>query len=531
MRAGLSPTEELILGYLADGLYDAEIAVRAGLTVEDLKSRIARVLQREHLLDRAALVEWWESGAESTPASALPPNESGRGRSFVLVASIAAFVVVVLVAIALFPGDDSPEPVSPEATIPARLTTVTARFTAITVELGTPTSTARPTATPESVREVYTGNLLIRDGNFNDSTALIFSRENDEGTASIVERVYVDPSDRSNIVTETIWEAPPGVHIIRGTTDWYGDRVALVTGATPSEQGPVQSLMVVGSIGGEFSDPISIRSAYFPHFFAGDSIAIAPTTTASVFGWLLYHPPSGNFEAMWPPERAVAGPIGWTEQTGLIWPSDDGMFIDDKGNDLFQLEHEGSFPVSVEGAVIPPGPDRPVDDTAAAISWTDSGGARFTTHFVVLPNWAKIAQLSGPLTVRGSRFGGGFVGSFCPNFECGPVQVRIGDPVLVTPRDVLWSPANDPELIGSQRGPFARVRADAPPCEPFTLSISRELDNFHCGEPGELLPWGGVINGNALGLHLDAEHAFLRVRLPSGDFAWADMSRLDILID
>jgi len=54
MRADLTATDERILDYLAEGLHDAEIAVRVSLPINNVKARIARILQREHLLDRAA---------------------------------------------------------------------------------------------------------------------------------------------------------------------------------------------------------------------------------------------------------------------------------------------------------------------------------------------------------------------------------------------------------------------------------------------------------------------------------------------
>lgn len=56
--AQLSPVDEVILLYVRDGKFDAEIAVRTGMTVSETKGRIEAIRRRLAVRDRAALASW-----------------------------------------------------------------------------------------------------------------------------------------------------------------------------------------------------------------------------------------------------------------------------------------------------------------------------------------------------------------------------------------------------------------------------------------------------------------------------------------
>jgi DNA-binding CsgD family transcriptional regulator len=54
-RPSLSPSEEMMLEWIRDGLVDAEIAVRLGISNQDVKERIERLASRMGVRDRDAL--------------------------------------------------------------------------------------------------------------------------------------------------------------------------------------------------------------------------------------------------------------------------------------------------------------------------------------------------------------------------------------------------------------------------------------------------------------------------------------------
>ena len=169
----LSPAERRVLEYVRQGTLDAEIAVRLGVPVGDVKERVASMLQKLNLPDRAALAAWdpsqlpasqpravepvvTEPAEPAAPTPELPPRFSWRldpGTMASLV--IVALLVTGSLAYLLWPKSE-------EGT-PARASAPRGRWqTAVAVEPspggaatpgGSPVATITPVRRFDSLRE------------------------------------------------------------------------------------------------------------------------------------------------------------------------------------------------------------------------------------------------------------------------------------------------------------------------------------------------------------------------------------------
>jgi DNA-binding CsgD family transcriptional regulator len=108
----LSPAERRVLEFVRAGTLDAEIAVRLGVPVGDVKDRIASMLRKLNLPDKAALAAWTPSdlapaatnGVEPPPLATRPeelePAPVHEGLTWRLsLGTIASLVVIVVAAV------------------------------------------------------------------------------------------------------------------------------------------------------------------------------------------------------------------------------------------------------------------------------------------------------------------------------------------------------------------------------------------------------------------------------------------------
>ncbi|MFN0147473.1 MAG: response regulator transcription factor, partial [Dehalococcoidia bacterium] len=107
----LTPAERRVFDHVRAGTLDAETAVRLGIPIGDVKERVASILRKTGMRERAELVTWRPgpaaaeapAGTEAAPGMAASQEEPLRGRrglQFVLagVALAAAIAAVVLFA-------------------------------------------------------------------------------------------------------------------------------------------------------------------------------------------------------------------------------------------------------------------------------------------------------------------------------------------------------------------------------------------------------------------------------------------------
>ena len=105
---GLAPAERRVLDYVRTGTLDAEIAVRLGVPIGDVKDRIERMLAKSGLKTKAELAAWVGDapGADPTDSEAVigeyviglypetPPSPNRRRRWSVAVGTVAAVLAV-----------------------------------------------------------------------------------------------------------------------------------------------------------------------------------------------------------------------------------------------------------------------------------------------------------------------------------------------------------------------------------------------------------------------------------------------------
>ena len=94
-ESGLSPSEQLILDFVRQGMRDAEIAVRLGVSVGDGKERIDALVRKVGVRDRDDLAGWsgraeapprerWSRPAEPVAVDGVQTEGPGEGRLLVL---------------------------------------------------------------------------------------------------------------------------------------------------------------------------------------------------------------------------------------------------------------------------------------------------------------------------------------------------------------------------------------------------------------------------------------------------------------
>ncbi len=516
MRAGLTPTDEQILDYLSRGLYDAEIAVRVSLPINDVKARIARILQREHLIDRAVLLDWWQADEPELPP---PPMARANDRTGMWKAHlVGAVVVVAIIVIGIFAIF---QPFGDGSSNGDRLPNLDAAINpdASALELATALAGAKAAVATRVAVSTGPDAFTMTNGSLRPGTALLIARDDLARDRSRLERVYIDPADGVTPVTETIWESPKGFHIIDGVADWTGDQIAVVIEGADIFGEP-HALVAVGTASGNFARPQAIPSHLYLGFFAGDTVVLTSPTRAIDFSAEAYDPTAQTFvEIPSPPGAVRRAPVAWADIVGYLWLGDEGALIDESGVELVRLAFGPANAVDVTGAVLPPGAMASAEH-GSAISWDGSDGRRYLSLFDHARGQATVRDVS--LVVRGALGAGAYAGTYCqPQPSCQPVPAMFEDGLLSSA--AVIAPTADtgaPMLIGTWLGPFVRVFADAGHCVPLLETIADEDSQLDCARPGQLLALAELVNGNAKTV-VGADATYIRVRTATGEPAWA----------
>jgi DNA-binding CsgD family transcriptional regulator len=130
----LTPREDEVVGLVAEGLSNAEVAARLGISDQGVKYHLNQVYSKLGLRSREELIAWRKAERGWRNRLALPVlGLPGALRLAGLLAALGAILAGAVLAIALLTGDETP-PATPEPT-PTESTPAT----------GTPTPQASPT--------------------------------------------------------------------------------------------------------------------------------------------------------------------------------------------------------------------------------------------------------------------------------------------------------------------------------------------------------------------------------------------------
>ena len=108
----LTPSEEFILDCMRARMPDAEIAVRLGVSTDDAKERIAALVRKLGVVNRAALANWGESAGTShakdpeEESAAQAPSQRVIFRAASALIAVAVVVVVISWALLQQTGQD-----------------------------------------------------------------------------------------------------------------------------------------------------------------------------------------------------------------------------------------------------------------------------------------------------------------------------------------------------------------------------------------------------------------------------------------
>ncbi len=146
----LTPAERRVLDYVRLGTFDAEIAVREGVSVGEVRERVARILAKLGLNDRAELAEWQAPGADpELPGSTAHPPKLRR--TWLVAAPLAAVGILAGVTLIVLNVGARDHAAAPAPGIE------------VTATRPLPTSTPDPTATPVLVDGMFAMPMKVGD--------------------------------------------------------------------------------------------------------------------------------------------------------------------------------------------------------------------------------------------------------------------------------------------------------------------------------------------------------------------------------
>jgi hypothetical protein len=485
---GLTPTEQHLIEHLREGLHDAEIGVRLGLPVGDIKVRINQLLQREHLLDRAALLAWYESA----PAEEAPPLRPNDGRRAWWPAAVAgAFVgagLTALVGFAIWP-DDTSAPAGASVDVDQIQTAIAeGRFGEIQLGQGglvvidglatpmperpTPEVLIAPTPAYRIAGQVPSDLAMQRLRKFGGTETLAYYGPG-WSTTSGGESGYL-------VANESL----PAIDAVSSAD---GARIAVLHQQT----GPGTAALTLRIFNSdiELLRRFSLEGGTDLLFFAGDDLVVQRPGDDQ--GWHTFSLTEGtSLPLTQPPDSYL--PAGWLPGAGVVWLGDNGRFLDAGGNLLFLVELEGVMPETIDAFVFNPFANldtgRTDDETGEFSSFDDvkdgvvmvawrNGGHRLVSVVSLATGQSLLAYEADFTPVAGVR--GGFAGTYClVNFDCKAARMDLDGALTMF---ALSGP-----ILAARSGPFARVK-DGAACAVLLAEPGPAPVDTPCVPPGRLL--------------------------------------------
>jgi DNA-binding CsgD family transcriptional regulator len=509
MARALTATEEQIIDGLRKGLLDAEIAVRLGISIGDLKHRITAILRDFRLLGRESLLDWMPP-APGDPEADLPAAAPEPDGARTLVAggfALAAVAVAMLALLMVKPWETVP---GGEAAVPR----------------STPDAVAIPPALQPALRasrdqEVHQGHSISLDNTF----ALLLKSWDTSGMLVGIDRVYRNPVS-GETAKESVWRMPAGGR-------FTGVQVGQWRKIAVSYEDPGGSSWLLESLdgGSSWGTPIAIGSDRGPLFTGAFGTVLSPPSVGSG-GYQLVR--EGVISDLSPPPDALAvEPAGVGPGDALLWHAGGGSFIDSDGVERIAVFTNGR-PVSFVQSItwLP-------EKRYGVVIWR-SESDYFTTT-ITSEGITRTTLPGNPGDLVGGAGVVRFIGTFCyaayvtdlhPWYPCVPVLYHPGRATIHAINDRLLAiPESEPgSIVGSIPGPFVRVR-DGDTCAPLYSRLGEPP--IDCAAPGSLTPITRFRSFGNAGpeepLHAAFDGAFyVQVAPRGGGSAWVGTAYVEI---
>ncbi|MGI8926906.1 MAG: hypothetical protein ACR2HN_09715 [Tepidiformaceae bacterium] len=534
---GLTPSERGVLDHIRAGQLDAEIAVRLGVPIGDVKERVAALIRKTGVAERRELAAWRAEGGSPAEERGGPAGElsseapatdgvaegAPRPRSRAFVAGLVlggAAVAVGLGAVAYLAGGGGQR----------REERAAAGDAATPASTEEPLAPAEPTPDPRApltmvnglpVRPLTVGPALV---SFNGWMLIEKSCVKCEQSVASIQRVWWPDRGRGEPVVETLFQSPyPGSYITAVTADAEGKMIAATvckTGACRSGSLDAGTTALFQSLdggvtwtelttlpGAVFASAVTMRAIVLEqrrgasgerpegiseYSYYGEKIPVKPGGTGSVgMGWRL---------------------LGTLADGDPVWATSDGFLVTTSGRAV-------PGPAISDSAI-----DRVVGSPGGGylMSWHRTGAGvtdRTPYHGFVSANGDLTAVFSGD--VRFSHFAAGFaigtalipvtgMGGGGPHIV--PVEVDLATgryfpierPFIDEPPESAAS-----RVVALQYGAFARV-VTGPDCLNIREGPTTQSPSIDC-----------VADGVLLGIMAGEREGWAVVETPGGLGGWA----------
>lgn len=518
----LTAAEEAVLAYVRDGAMDAEIAVRLGSSIADVKGKVASIVSKADVADRAALRKWRPvartSAAVDIPHPMSPPVReplsARRALAPLFLTLLAAAGAASLVGVVALRGGSDEHPASSSTVVPAARPAPTTAPRVVATSVNGATLTPLRTVSPGI--DFPTGIALI----VKDPACPVCL---DPGSIS---RLY--RSGDGELRRDVLFRPPPdsGQRITGIISNSDGSHLAVsILSAAPNAQ-PVTTVSVSRDGGVTWAEIGTASGTYEAVAFRGDMVLVAARRSDSTTSYALL-PGSTPFA---PPTGSAGSPLAGYTDGQLMWrdPRRPTILRDDGSLLMTVLAASGAYI-----STLAPDPDGNAF-VVEAIANFPQNPAPYHYLFVVDRAGQLLAGYTGSAGPIAAVYAPGLaIGmstvdpDFLPNGTGGAPGVRV--PAIVDLRRGVVTPILHPFIndaphdpyfvVAVTAGPFARVISDGE-CVPLYFQPAA-------------LPTGGCLAARVLVRHLGAPHTvtgadWYNVTTPSGESAWMDGSFLEI---
>jgi DNA-binding CsgD family transcriptional regulator len=344
----LTPTEQAIVDYIAQGMVDAEIAVRLGLATSDVKHRITRMLQDFRLLHRRDLARW-------DPSQPPPPLEATDvRRGWPRMAATAGAILGVTLMLSFFlleDGQDDAPRYEPGLVGIIRSdggASGTGSLRPGHIILTSPPERWIPASVvPSSDGAENPGGTLAygTDVSYDGGLDFVIIAEDDSGEAVGIDRV-------NSVVTLPLFRPPEGGTFRSGASDPWG---RLLAAAYSHNAGRWLVWSVDG--GATWSEPRRVRNNETAVGVVSSGVLVSTAGGSQMFA-LGFAREIVTFEGeripFTVPGNAVQTTLGELAPGQLAWPGDHYDLYDETGSRVLTIEPPFEWNARITGFLSDP---------------------------------------------------------------------------------------------------------------------------------------------------------------------------------